>query len=197
MNSLTVKQEIGGPMASLYLLGNPDHYTNFWYKPFYWKNYVKEAGRPWQSAKNAETSESVGQDLKFQDNMEIDENMKPTVALHQKGNGDIYANSPVYDYTLRPKQCESMSLYEWISTATKHKVYNRKQSQEGSTISQSSRSSSVASDNKPPSIIGGSQSITSEDYSSTAVEDSQDSDYDSVSTIIAQDDQDSDYEQSE
>ena len=28
VNAFTAKLEIGGPMASLYLLGNPDHYTN-------------------------------------------------------------------------------------------------------------------------------------------------------------------------
>src|ERR1700674_5270660 len=28
VNSLTAKMEIGGPMACLYLLGNPDHYTD-------------------------------------------------------------------------------------------------------------------------------------------------------------------------
>src|SRR5436853_5886438 len=28
INCLTAKMEIGGPMASLYLLGNPDHYTS-------------------------------------------------------------------------------------------------------------------------------------------------------------------------
>jgi hypothetical protein len=27
VNALTAKLEIGGPMASIYLLGNPDHYT--------------------------------------------------------------------------------------------------------------------------------------------------------------------------
>ncbi|KDR70819.1 hypothetical protein GALMADRAFT_46254, partial [Galerina marginata CBS 339.88] len=40
VNSLTVKMEIGAPMASMYLLGNPDHYTDHIFKPFYWKNYI-------------------------------------------------------------------------------------------------------------------------------------------------------------
>jgi Helitron helicase-like domain at N-terminus len=40
VNSLTVKLEIGAPMASLYLLGNPDHYTNKDFVVFYWKGYV-------------------------------------------------------------------------------------------------------------------------------------------------------------
>ena len=42
VNALTAKLEIGGPMASLYLLGNPDHYTNQKFVVFYWKSYVTE-----------------------------------------------------------------------------------------------------------------------------------------------------------
>ena len=42
VNALTAKLEIGGPMASLYLLGNPDHYTNENFVVFYWKSYVAE-----------------------------------------------------------------------------------------------------------------------------------------------------------
>ncbi|KAA1478882.1 hypothetical protein DENSPDRAFT_788514 [Dentipellis sp. KUC8613] len=45
VNALTVKQEIGGPLASLYLLGNPDHYTNFSFKAFFWNSYVNEVKR--------------------------------------------------------------------------------------------------------------------------------------------------------
>ncbi|KIM72479.1 hypothetical protein PILCRDRAFT_81835, partial [Piloderma croceum F 1598] len=39
VNSLTSKMEIGGPMASLYILGNPDHYTDHRFVPFYWRGY--------------------------------------------------------------------------------------------------------------------------------------------------------------
>src|SRR6266567_3605182 len=42
VNCLTAKMEIGGPMASLYLLVNPDHYTSHEFVPVYWKNYVRE-----------------------------------------------------------------------------------------------------------------------------------------------------------
>ncbi|KDR75357.1 hypothetical protein GALMADRAFT_45270, partial [Galerina marginata CBS 339.88] len=41
VNALTVKMEVGAPMASMYLLGNPDHYTSHRFVPFYWKNYNK------------------------------------------------------------------------------------------------------------------------------------------------------------
>ena len=40
--SLEVQSSIptGGPMASLYLLGNPDHYASHKFVTVYWKNYV-------------------------------------------------------------------------------------------------------------------------------------------------------------
>ncbi|KAJ7239712.1 hypothetical protein C8J57DRAFT_1245827 [Mycena rebaudengoi] len=42
VNSLSSKLQVGSPMASMYLLGNPDHYTNLDFKVFWWKSYVKE-----------------------------------------------------------------------------------------------------------------------------------------------------------
>ena len=48
-NALTAKLEIGGPMAALYLLGNPDHYTSHRFIPVYWKNYVRQVLNAWTS----------------------------------------------------------------------------------------------------------------------------------------------------
>ncbi|KAJ7878396.1 hypothetical protein B0H14DRAFT_2342006 [Mycena olivaceomarginata] len=42
VNSLTSKLQIGSPMACLYLLENPDHYTKLAFKVFWWKSYVSE-----------------------------------------------------------------------------------------------------------------------------------------------------------
>jgi hypothetical protein len=54
VNYLTAKLEIGGPMASLYLMGNPDHYTSHEFTPVYWKNYVKEVFKSWRSEEDLE-----------------------------------------------------------------------------------------------------------------------------------------------
>ena len=43
VNALTAKLEIGNPMASMYLLGNPDHYTSHEFVSFYWRSFVCEA----------------------------------------------------------------------------------------------------------------------------------------------------------
>ena len=55
VGALTSKLEIGGPMASMYLLGNPDHYTGNKFQTFYWKNFINEARNAWhhESAENA------------------------------------------------------------------------------------------------------------------------------------------------
>ncbi|KAJ7734607.1 hypothetical protein B0H16DRAFT_1327430 [Mycena metata] len=39
VNSMSAKMEIGSPMASMYLLGNPDHYASHLYVPFAWRSY--------------------------------------------------------------------------------------------------------------------------------------------------------------
>ncbi len=44
-NSLITKLEIGAPMASMYLLGNPDHYTSHTFVNLYWRSFVNEVMR--------------------------------------------------------------------------------------------------------------------------------------------------------
>ena len=43
VNALTAKLEIGSPMASMYLLRNPNHYTSHEFVSFYWRSFVCEA----------------------------------------------------------------------------------------------------------------------------------------------------------
>ncbi|KAJ3541028.1 hypothetical protein NMY22_g4056 [Coprinellus aureogranulatus] len=49
VNSLSSKMEIGAPMAAMYLLGNPDHYTSHEFVTFYWKNYVNFVQGEWKA----------------------------------------------------------------------------------------------------------------------------------------------------
>ena len=49
MNKLTSKMEIGGPMASLYLLDDLDHCVGHKFVTVYWKNYVREVFKSWKS----------------------------------------------------------------------------------------------------------------------------------------------------
>ena len=40
VNTMGRKMEIGSPMACMYLLNNPDHYTGHEFKTFFWMSYV-------------------------------------------------------------------------------------------------------------------------------------------------------------
>ena len=91
--------DIGAPMAAMYLLGNPDHYTDHKFCTFYWRSYVFEARRPWLN------------------NAEDQKNDKVTIVNKQ---GILMGVTPVHDYTLRPVEYDNMSLYGWIC------LYNKK-----------------------------------------------------------------------
>jgi hypothetical protein len=93
VNNLMSKMEIGGPMASMYLLKNPDHYTNHKFRTFYWPNFVRAATHAWNP-----DSEECGEDQ--------------LVLLKIKGR--IIGRTLVQDYVFRPVEYNQMSLYDWI-----------------------------------------------------------------------------------
>ena len=105
VNSLTAKMEIGGPMASLYLLGNPDHYTSHKFVTVYWKNYVREVMNVWKLDYNEENNSEI-----------------PEKILLQKKNNMYVGVSSVCDYIYRPKNFENTTLYEWIQMAKRVKI---------------------------------------------------------------------------
>jgi hypothetical protein len=89
--------EIGGPMASLYLLGNPDHYTGHKFIPFYWNGYVKEVLSAWED-------EGVKDDTS---NLE-----SPEKVVVEKNQGKIVGLSKISDYLYRPSKYEDKTLYD-------------------------------------------------------------------------------------
>ena len=107
VNSLTSKMEIGGPMACLYLLGNPDHYTSHKFTVVYWKNYVGEVLSSWRS-------ENDMQDI------------APEKLVLQKSNGKYVGFTAVHDYIYRPQVFENKSLYEWVQMSVKCKAPSKK-----------------------------------------------------------------------
>lgn len=100
VNSLTSKMEIGSPMASLYLLGNPDHYTGHNFVTFYWKMYVHEIQNIWNYNSDKEKSAKV---------------------ILNKNLGKIVGVSKVHDYMYRPHIYKKLSLYDWIKLVQKKK----------------------------------------------------------------------------
>jgi hypothetical protein len=93
VNLLSTKLEMGAQMISMYLLGNPDHYTSHTFVPFYWKSYVSEARKFWHSSEESIESDKV--------------------ALIKK-KGKIIGLSPVLDYIYRSPDLEDMNLYDYI-----------------------------------------------------------------------------------
>jgi hypothetical protein len=100
VNALTAKLEIGGPMASLYILGNPDHYTDQNFVVFYWKSYVAEVLNAWRKDDEVQTDK---------------------VMLQKNEDGVYIGLSPVDDYKYRPHELNDKSLYEWIQISKRLK----------------------------------------------------------------------------
>jgi len=74
VNMISAKIEMGAPMISMYLLGNPGHYMDHEFISFFWQPFVTEAER------------------EFRDNLDP---MKVTIV---KQKGRIIGVSPVFDY---------------------------------------------------------------------------------------------------
>ena len=103
-NLLSAKAEMGAPMISMYLLGNPDHYTDHSFISFYWQQYVREVQRDFTDA-----------DLAV-----------PQKVTIIKKKGRIVGLSPVHDYIHRPQEAESICLYDWIRCYKREKMRKRK-----------------------------------------------------------------------
>jgi len=104
VNALTARMETGAPMASLYLLKNPDHYTNRRFNVVYWKNYVAEVSKAWQSSED----------------MSVDDHGQDKLVL-LKSKGRYIGVSKVHDYVYRPEAHSDKTLYEWVQMATRVK----------------------------------------------------------------------------
>ena len=94
------KDEIGALMAAMYLIGNPDHYTDHKFHAFYWRAYDCEVMSPWK--------------------MDMADNQKGDKVVIRNKGGRILAVTPVQDYTFRPVEYDGICLYDWIH------LYNKK-----------------------------------------------------------------------
>jgi hypothetical protein len=93
VNSLSAKMEMGAVIISMYLLGNPDYYTNHRFVPFYWQSFATEARKFWHS------DETTGYTAKF--------------AL-VKIRGKIIGISPVFDYVCCGPELEQVNLHPGV-----------------------------------------------------------------------------------
>jgi hypothetical protein len=100
VNALTAKLEISSPMASMYLLGNPDHYTSHTFIDFYWRSFVHEARSVFLTP-----LEEIGD--------------FPEKVVLNKSQGKFVALSKVHDYIYRPSAFGIVNFYDWIWCANK------------------------------------------------------------------------------
>lgn len=109
VNALGPKMEIGSPMACLYLLGNPDHYTGSTFPLFWWKSYVDECYAFW-----TDFHQPVG--LKGAD-VDLDEDTQEPACILTLLDNRFVGSSRSDDYVHRPSSCEALTLYEWSQSA--------------------------------------------------------------------------------
>ncbi|KAF6744183.1 hypothetical protein DFP72DRAFT_826265, partial [Ephemerocybe angulata] len=137
VNSLSSKMEIGAPMAALYLLGNPDHYTSHQFVPFYWKNYLNYVQGQWKALMDiadplddddaGAAPEDVEEDFEHNDeyypndNGDLDDSSQETVRM-TRSNGYYLARSNTDDYRYRPVKLEEICLYDYIQCVQKHPI---------------------------------------------------------------------------
>ena len=147
VNSLSTKLEIGSPMASMYLLGNPDHYTNFKFVPVYWQSFVREARSAWEQThskipnldivhgehakKDGECSDALNSSSSLTQKTgmtapEYENEDYPEKLTLFKRNGRVIGLSPVHDYVYCPAKLQSMCLYDWFSTCQCERFPSRK-----------------------------------------------------------------------
>ncbi|KAJ6512502.1 hypothetical protein C8R45DRAFT_778394, partial [Mycena sanguinolenta] len=95
--------EIGSPMASMYVLGNPDHYKSHDFVNFSWRPFVMFVRRFWEHANGNEPGDDIDD----------------FVTLRRHEDGTLVAASGVDDYRFRPVIYNSLTLYEWIQSSQK------------------------------------------------------------------------------
>ncbi|KAF8234664.1 hypothetical protein L208DRAFT_1547674 [Tricholoma matsutake] len=133
----------------MYLLGNPDHYTNFDFVPFYWQSFVREARNSWepkpldipkttnttdckygyQNEEHTQRPSDVSNNINNRDPEDETEKYPEKLTIF-KCNGCIIGFSPVHDYLYRPAKFHAMCLYDWISTCQREKLPLRKKKKE-------------------------------------------------------------------
>src|ERR1700722_523099 len=101
LNMLSTKMEMGIPMICMYLLGNPDHYTDHSFINFYWQSFVTEARRIWSPEDEACRDDKI-------------------TVVRQRNR--VIGLSPVFDYIYRLASLESLSLYDWVRHCTCVKI---------------------------------------------------------------------------
>lgn len=110
VNTLSARSEMGSPMISMYLLQNPDHYTNYKFENLHWTSFVREVRKSWDQEKSEDLASGPPEKI-------------PII----KVRGRVVGLSSVYDYAFRGSELEGMSLFEWASRCKRVKLPTSRQ----------------------------------------------------------------------
>ncbi|KAF8126869.1 hypothetical protein K438DRAFT_1646889 [Mycena galopus ATCC 62051] len=114
VNSLTSKLQIGSPMAALYLLDNPDHYTNCTFKLCWWRSYVAAVKKSW---------EPIVSDFDMQaDNVQGVAEFpveNPDRVVVMESSGHYVGATNVDDYMFRSAALDNCSVFKYVQMATR------------------------------------------------------------------------------
>jgi hypothetical protein len=103
-------------MASLYLLKNPDHYTNYKFKPFWWKSYVGSVRKAWDAD---ERPAYPDQGQSGAADGEAETQLDQMVLMKSKDG--FVGTTNIDDYVWRPAVFEHTSFYDYIQMTTRVK----------------------------------------------------------------------------
>jgi hypothetical protein len=132
VNSLNAKMEIGSPMASMYLLGNPDHYTGHQFTCFWWKSYVTYIQ---ESNNRSENSTLISEDAE----LNPEEPNIDRVRIGQE-EGVYIATTNIDDYKYRPDIYLDVSLYEWTQASHKRRASKKElEKMRGSSLAKATK----------------------------------------------------------
>lgn len=135
-NSLTSKLEIGGPMAAMYLLGNPDRYASHTFVSFYWRQFVMDVMNSWKDVEGLHgpsDDSNERSDIRPVENDKTDRSAaanNTVVEIDEQGDDDddsegtdtvmvvrsgsnLIGRATIDDYKLRPVELEGECVYEW------------------------------------------------------------------------------------
>ncbi|KAI1786955.1 hypothetical protein LXA43DRAFT_897036 [Ganoderma leucocontextum] len=105
VNALSAATETGGPAASAYLLGFPDHYTSHRFKAFFWFTFVKRVMLDLGPVGNSGPVVEVDTDLVAPDEI---------LGLERTSTG-VLPKSKVDDYVYRPNALGDKCLYDFLA----------------------------------------------------------------------------------
>jgi hypothetical protein len=128
VNALTAKTEIGGPMVCCHLLGNPEHYTDRTFKPFFWFSYAKLVAETWNEP------------CHVSDVIQSSESDKVVISSTPAG---LVPYRKVHDYTDRRCSMDSMCLVDFLALTNVVPLSRKKHDQDSGSSSEESEDGGI------------------------------------------------------